>query len=596
MAAENDEATNAMIASLIAQDQGAYQEELFEETGQDDSEDEDYGGSKKRKRQPRKGAGAGGARGGRRRSTAVPEGAAAGRSAAVKESKEASEHEPEEYTASGRRKRKDAGQQGARGASRGWSDEEEKLFIESLDAHGRDWKAAAAYVGTRDVRAYTSHAQKHFIKLCLAGKPLPPKVAETGRGYTLSGKPLDPHSAAAKAYGFKSDSLAKLQGTDAAAGIAAAGENDPANAPPPGPTGEHAPKRARAGRKPKAEAPAREAGATGSVDPMSREQTNYAKNRPRRELPGPRNTLGVTTESLELCRLHEFMGAPGSGAPLAQPFSVYVAAEVMLLMDLHAHMSSYEVIGLLGGTWDSERLAIRIVAAFPCRRVQGSHSSTGVELDPEDEVATRALMARDGLKPVGWYHSHPVFEPRPSQKDNENQRNYQALFCCSQTRLEPFLGFIVGPYDLTLPSPASVFTCFTVKAKAGELTPFGIRNSVIGMADLPSPDLTAQLLNLINLHREDVGQVDLSEQWRPFESLTGGQPSGSPLTKLAKLRMSIARHLPRAPQVEPAAKEAWLDRLTNALEPGQTLKELVPSADASAPASLPISPMNAVTA
>ena len=61
---------------------------------------------------------------------------------------------------------------------------------------------------------------------------------------------------------------------------------------------------------------------------MNREQTDYAKNRPRRELPGPRNTLGVTTESLELCRLHEFVGAPGSGAPLAQPFSVFVAAEV----------------------------------------------------------------------------------------------------------------------------------------------------------------------------------------------------------------------------------------------------------------------------
>ena len=48
---------------------------------------------------------------------------------------------------------------------------------------------------------------------------------------------------------------------------------------------------------------------------------------------------------------------------------------------------------------------------------------------------------------------------------------------------------------------ASVFTCFTVKAKAGDLTPFGVRNSVIAMAALPSPDLTAQLLNLINLHR-----------------------------------------------------------------------------------------------
>ena len=51
------------------------------------------------------------------------------------------------------------------------------------------------------------------------------------------------------------------------------------------------------------------------------------------------------------------------------------------------------------------------------------------------------------------------------------------------------------------------------------------------------------------LDREDVGQVDLSEQWRPFESLAGGQPSGPALTKLAKLRISIAGHLPDNPQV-----------------------------------------------
>ena len=53
------------------------------------------------------------------------------------------------------------------------------------------------------------------------------------------------------------------------------------------------------------------------------------------------------------------------------------------------------------------------------------------------------------------YHSHPVFAPQPSQKDSENQRNYQALFRCGTTGLEPFLGAIVGPYDLHLPSPVS---------------------------------------------------------------------------------------------------------------------------------------------
>ena len=53
------------------------------------------------------------------------------------------------------------------------------------------------------------------------------------------------------------------------------------------------------------------------------------------------------------------------------------------------------------------------------------------------------------------YHSHPIFAPKPSQKDNENQRNYQALFRCDKTRLEPFVGAIVGPYDLQLPTQVS---------------------------------------------------------------------------------------------------------------------------------------------
>ena len=72
---------------------------------------------------------------------------------------------------------------------------------------GRNWKAAAAHVGSRDARQFASHAQKYFIKLCLSGVLLPSKVAESGTGYTLSGKLLDPQSAAAKAYGFKEGML-----------------------------------------------------------------------------------------------------------------------------------------------------------------------------------------------------------------------------------------------------------------------------------------------------------------------------------------------------------------------------------------------------
>ena len=31
------------------------------------------------------------------------------------------------------------------------------------------------------------------------------------------------------------------------------------------------------------------------------------------------------------------------------------------VMDLHAHLSNYEVIGLLGGTWDSENKRIQVM-------------------------------------------------------------------------------------------------------------------------------------------------------------------------------------------------------------------------------------------
>ena len=49
-------------------------------------------------------------------------------------------------------------------------------------------------------------------------------------------------------------------------------------------------------------------------------------------------------------------------------------------------------------------------------------------LRPLLQVEVQSLMEAKGQTCVGWYHSHPVFEPSPSQKDMDNQRNYQALF------------------------------------------------------------------------------------------------------------------------------------------------------------------------
>ena len=46
------------------------------------------------------------------------------------------------------------------------------------------------------------------------------------------------------------------------------------------------------------------------------------------------------------------------------------ATQALVLMDFHAHLSAYEVIGLLGGTWDAETRSIVIREAFPCRRAE----------------------------------------------------------------------------------------------------------------------------------------------------------------------------------------------------------------------------------
>jgi len=81
-----------------------------------------------------------------------------------------------------------------------YSPEEEQRFLEGIELYGRDWKNLTNYIGTRNSKSVRSHAQKHFIKLYREAKPLPPKVRETGSGYTLSGKPLDPYSASAKPY------------------------------------------------------------------------------------------------------------------------------------------------------------------------------------------------------------------------------------------------------------------------------------------------------------------------------------------------------------------------------------------------------------
>lgn len=54
-----------------------------------------------------------------------------------------------------------------------------------------------------------------------------------------------------------------------------------------------------------------------------------------------------------------------------------------------------------------------------------------VEMDAVNEVAVRERIGEDGLVVVGWYHSHPRFEARPSVIDIKNHAQHQVCAASS---------------------------------------------------------------------------------------------------------------------------------------------------------------------
>ena len=141
---------------------------------------------------------------------------------------------------------------------------------------------------------------------------------------------------------------------------------------------------------------------------------------------------------------------PGTG-----PFHVNVTRSVITLMRVHSMLSDKEVIGLLGGHYHQSSLdlsavpeqpTLTISAAIPCQAM----GSTGTEcdMDPVSEMVACEKLSALGLTMLGWYHSHPHFEPNPSLRDIETQTSYQGLF--RNEDHEPFIGFIISPGEASM--------------------------------------------------------------------------------------------------------------------------------------------------
>ncbi len=146
-----------------------------------------------------------------------------------------------------------------------------------------------------------------------------------------------------------------------------------------------------------------------------------------------------------------------------QPTLIYVSFQALLLMNIHAHLFSNEIIGLGGGLefkHKKGKKALYIHDAYPAKAVEDVDydRTKSVEMQPESHQATAKIIETRKQIVCSWYHSHPIFETNPSCMDISNQHNHQMMY--SRDNDQSYVGFIVGPYTqkLTSSKPISEFT------------------------------------------------------------------------------------------------------------------------------------------
>ncbi|NXR72498.1 MPND protein, partial [Pycnonotus jocosus] len=92
-----------------------------------------------------------------------------------------------------------------------------------------------------------------------------------------------------------------------------------------------------------------------------------------------------------------------------QPFNVAISSNVLLLLDFHSHLTRSEVVGYLGGRWDTNTQLLTVLRAFPCRSRLGDAEAAGAVEEP-------------------FYHGNPGVEskiapfwvmPPPEQRPND---------------------------------------------------------------------------------------------------------------------------------------------------------------------------------
>ncbi|KAL0082314.1 Homeodomain-like DNA binding domain-containing transcription factor [Phycomyces blakesleeanus] len=227
------------------------------------------------------------------------------------------------------------------------------------------------------------------------------------------------------------------------------------------------------------------------------------------------------------------------------PFVVEIQNQALLVMDFHAHLAYTEIIGLMGGSFVEEDgvKKLKVSAVFPCQSV-----STGIqcEMNPESEMEAREVFAQKQLSVVGWYHSHPTFEPHPSIRDIENQTVYQTLFR-SENGDEPFIGVIITPYDPENLTDISKIEYLHISKQWSSAhtyrIPFACRRKVIQS----------------QLNDETMGQLEkLVEDFKNYEHKINMSSEFGQKSRLEKLLGSLEMHIELEDKKE---QKAFMDKI-----------------------------------
>uniref|UniRef100_A0AAR2ITZ1 MPN domain-containing protein n=1 Tax=Pygocentrus nattereri TaxID=42514 RepID=A0AAR2ITZ1_PYGNA len=201
-----------------------------------------------------------------------------------------------------------------------------------------------------------------------------------------------------------------------------------------------------------------------------------------------------------------------------QPFNVAVSSNVLLLMDFHCHLTTSEVVGYLGGRWDTTTQLLTVLRAFPCRTRLADREAAPVV---EEEICQNLFMR--GLSLVGWYHSHPRGPALPSLQDIDSQMDHQLRLQGSSNGFQPCLGIICGPYYHGNQGVASTITPFWV-VPPPEQRPndYGIPVAVevtYVQDNFLTTDVLNEMMLLVEFYRAAPDLVNFSQMWSPDTSI-----------------------------------------------------------------------------